>query len=57
MPVWYMVSTTKSKEILRLPDRKLARDRALMARMAATALRSMQGICTRPHTGSQVRPR
>ena len=30
---------------------------AFMARMAATALRSMQGICTRPQMGSQVRPR
>jgi glycerol dehydrogenase len=29
----------------------------LIARMAATALRSMQGICTRPFTGSQVKPR
>lgn len=28
-----------------------------MARTAATALRSMQGICTRPQMGSQVRPR
>ena len=29
----------------------------LWARIAATALRSMQGICTRPQMGSQVRPR
>ncbi|MCY1551442.1 hypothetical protein D9M68_877750 [compost metagenome] len=30
---------------------------ALMALTEAIALRSMQGICTRPPTGSQVRPR
>jgi|tagenome__1003787_1003787.scaffolds.fasta_scaffold19024291_1 hypothetical protein len=28
-----------------------------MALIAATALRSMHGFCTRPATGSQVRPR
>ena len=30
---------------------------ALMALMAAMALRSMQGTCTRPPIGSQVSPR
>ncbi len=30
---------------------------ALMAVFAAIALRSMQGICTNPPTGSQVSPR
>ena len=30
---------------------------ALIAVFAAIALRSMHGICTRPPTGSQVRPR
>ena len=30
---------------------------ALIALMAAIALRSMQGICTRPPIGSQVSPR
>ena len=57
LPVRYMVATTSSNEILRLAYRKRDRLTELMARMAATALRSMQGICTRPFTGSQVRPR
>ena len=37
-------ATTISKEILRVPVRKFARDRALSALIAATAFRSMQGI-------------
>ena len=51
-----MVRTTSSKDILRLPVKKRDRFTELIARMAATAFRSMQGICTSPPTGSQVRP-
>ena len=39
-----------------VPTSMCERFDASMARLAATALRSMQGICTRPQIGSQVRP-
>ena len=39
------------------PVPRIASREALIALMAAIALRSMQGICTSPLTGSQVRPR
>ena len=43
-PVSFIVLTTLSKEILRESHKKLARLTALIARIAATAFRSMQGI-------------
>ena len=55
-PVSYIVRTTMSNEMLRVPTRKQARLHASIARFAATALRSMHGICTSPQIGSQVSP-
>ena len=55
-PVSYMVRTIVSKDIFLVFVRKLASDTAFMERIAATAFLSMQGICTRPFTGSQVSP-
>ena len=52
-----VVFTIMSKVILRVSVKKFASDTALIARIAATALRSMQGICTRPAIGSQVKPK
>ena len=56
-PVSFITRMTLSSEIFLESLRKLARLTALIARIAATALRSMQGICTSPQIGSQVRPR
>ena len=56
-PVSYIVRTTMSNEIVLVPTSMCARFAESMARLAATALRSMQGICTRPQMGSHVRPR
>ena len=39
------------------PSPSMAIRTALMAVLAAMALRSMHGICTNPPTGSQVRPK
>ena len=39
-----------------MPSPRSARRAALIAFTAPMALRSMQGICTRPAIGSQVRP-
>jgi hypothetical protein len=52
-----MVLMTLSSETLCLPSPRSAMREALIAFTAPIALRSMQGICTRPPMGSQVRPR
>lgn len=56
-PVSRMVRMTLSSETLCLPSPRIAMRLALMALTAPIALRSMQGICTSPPIGSQVRPR
>lgn len=57
MPVSYIVRTTMSKEMVLVPTSMCARFEASIARFAATAFRSMQGIWTRPQMGSHVSPR
>src|SRR6266545_4460595 len=56
-PVSRIVLMTLSRETKCWPLPHSARRAAVIALMLATALRSMQGICTRPPTGSQVSPR
>src|SRR5471032_3288863 len=56
-PVSRMVRITRSREMKCLPSPRRAICVALIAFTAAMALRSMHGTCTRPPTGSQVRPR
>ena len=56
-PVCTMVLITWSSDTTCWPSPRSARRAALMALMAPMALRSMQGICTCPPTGSQVMPR
>ena len=57
LPVSYIVSIMRSSEIFRVAVRKLARLMAFMDRIAATAFRSIHGICTRPYIGSHVSPK
>ena len=52
-----MVAITWSSDTLCVPSPRILKRAALMALTAPMALRSMQGICTSPATGSQVRPR
>jgi hypothetical protein len=56
-PVWRMVSMTVSNDTRYVPSRCSARRAANTAIDDETALRSMQGTCTSPPAGSQVRPR
>lgn len=56
-PVARMVSMTWSRVTRWMPSPRNAIRAALMALPAEIALRSMQGICTSPAMGSQVRPR
>src|SRR4029450_772523 len=56
-PVSRIVLIALSSDTLWLPSPRTAMRAALMALLLAIALRSMQGIWTRPPTGSQVRPR
>ena len=56
-PVWRMVAITWSSDTLCEPSPRIARRAAFIAFTEPMALRSMQGICTKPATGSQVRPR
>lgn len=56
-PVSRMVTITESSDIFLVPDKKFDILAAFIARIAATALRSMHGICTSPPIGSQVSPR
>jgi len=56
-PVSRMVLMTWSRLTWWVPSPRSAMRAALMAFTDAMALRSMQGICTSPPTGSQVRPR
>ncbi len=56
-PVSRMVLMTLSRLTWCVPSPRSAMRAALMALTDAIALRSMHGICTRPPTGSQVRPR
>ena len=56
-PVRFMVAITLSRLTECWPSPSSARRAASMALMAPMALRSMQGIWTRPPMGSQVRPR
>src|SRR5688500_17524217 len=56
-PVSRIVFSALSRLTLWEPLPLRARRAALMAFTLAMALRSMHGICTRPPTGSQVRPR
>ena len=56
-PVSRMVLITLSRLTKWLPSPRSAMRAALSALTEAIALRSMQGICTRPPTGSQVSPR
>ena len=57
MPVSYIVRTTMSNEMVLVPTSMCARFEASIARFAATAFRSMQGIWTRPQMGSHVSPK
>ena len=50
-----MVRITWSSDTLCVPVSRAAMREAMIAVTAPKALRSMQGICTRPPTGSQVR--
>src|SRR5690606_3155733 len=56
-PVSRMVRMTLSRLTLCLPSPRRAMRDALIAFTEPMALRSMQGICTSPPIGSQVRPR
>src|ERR1039458_8500543 len=56
-PVRYMVRMTWSRETLWASCSLSAMREACTALAAPMALRSMQGICTRPPMGSQVMPR
>src|SRR5580658_5077302 len=56
-PVSRMVRMTWSRLTKCEPSPCSARRAALIAFTEASAVRSMQGICTRPAIGSQVRPR
>src|SRR5690606_8843773 len=56
-PVSRMVRMTLSRLTLCLPSPRRAMREALIALTEPIALRSMQGICTSPPIGSQVRPR
>src|SRR5678815_3270062 len=56
-PVRFIVAMTLSRLTVCWPSPSSARREASMAFTAPIALRSMQGICTRPPIGSQVRPR
>src|SRR5690348_16415452 len=56
-PVSRMVLMTLSSDTRCLPSLRIAMRWALMAFTEPIALRSMQGICTSPPMGSQVRPR
>ena len=56
-PVTFMVSITLSKETKCCPLPRQASRAALTALTAPMALRSIQGTCTRPPTGSHVRPK
>ena len=56
-PVRFMVAITLSRLTKCVPSPTMARRVASMALIAPMALRSMQGICTSPPMGSQVRPR
>ena len=56
-PVSRMVLITRSSETLCEPSPRSAMRAALIALTEPMALRSMQGICTSPPTGSQVSPR
>ena len=57
LPVSYMVSITLSKVTRGLVVRRNAIRLALIAFTEAMALRSIQGTCTWPPTGSQVKPK
>ena len=56
-PVWRIVSIAASSGTRCTPSPRIARLAADTALIAPRPLRSMQGTCTRPRTGSQVMPR
>ena len=56
-PVCFMTETMRSNDTECRPSENAAYRLASSALAAAYALRSMHGICTSPHTGSQVIPR
>src|SRR5208337_3688690 len=56
-PVWRIVAITLSSDTMCRPSPCKASEAAAIAFTPPKALRSMQGICTKPPTGSQVMPR
>ena len=57
LPVSRMVLMTLSNDTLCSPLPLSAKREAFIALIAPIALRSIQGTCTKPPTGSQVNPR